>query len=162
MKKLLAAVAIVGVTIGVGVTAPAADAPSNHHAVLSGGSEVPENDSRSRGVATFRVSADGSEIESRLVVANLDDVMQAHIHLAPAGSNGGVVVWLYPEGPPAQLIPGRSAGVLSTGTITADDLVGSLAGMSLDALLDAIESGGAYVNVHTSAFPGGEIRGQIH
>ena len=38
----------------------------------------------------------------------------AHIHLAPTpGANGGIVVWLYPSGPPASLIPGRSDGVLA-------------------------------------------------
>ncbi len=82
--------------------------------------------------------------------------------MAPPGQNGGVVVWLYPSAPPPQLIPGRTNGTLATGTITDANLVGSLAGQGLAALLDAMEAGNTYVNVHTTAYPAGEIRGQIH
>jgi outer membrane receptor for monomeric catechols len=59
------------------------------------------------------------------------------------------------------LIPGRFNGVLAEGTITADNLVGTLAGQSLGVLIEMIKAGNAYVNVHTSQFPPGEIRGQI-
>ena len=127
----------------------------------TGAEEVPPNASRAQGQAVFRLSDDGMELSYRLVVANIENVTQAHIHRAPAGQNGGVVVWLYPSGPPAQLIPGRTQGVLAEGEITSDDLVGTLAGEDLDALVDAIRAGNAYVNVHTSQIPGGEIRGQL-
>ena len=96
-----------------------------------------------------------------LIASNIENVLQSHIHLAPAGVNGPVVVWLYPSSPPAVLIPGRFSGVLAEGTITADDLVGPLAGQPLSSLIDEITAGNAYVNVHTSQYPGGEIRGQI-
>lgn len=137
------------------------DQERNFAAHLSGGEEVPANDSIATGQAIFRLSADGSELHYKLIVANIQNVTQAHIHLAPAGSNGGVVVWLYPSAPPAQLIPGRSQGILAEGTITAANLVGALAGASLDDLVQHMVDGNAYVNVHTSQFPGGEIRGQI-
>ena len=127
----------------------------------TGDEEVPARDTRAQGQAVFRLSADGETLSYRLIVANIENVMMAHIHLAPAGQNGGVVVWLYPDGPPAQLIPGRTQGVLAEGEITAGDLVGALAGMSLDDLVDEIRAGRAYVNVHTTQFPGGEIRGQL-
>ncbi|MEX2571312.1 MAG: CHRD domain-containing protein [Gemmatimonadota bacterium] len=133
----------------------------NYVAPLSGGEEVPANDSRARGLAKFQLSADGESLSYKLIVANIENVRMAHIHLAPAGQNGGIVVWLYPDGPPPQLIPGRTNGILAEGTIAADDLTGSLAGQPLSALLDAMATGGAYVNVHTDQFPPGEIRGQI-
>jgi hypothetical protein len=85
----------------------------------------------------------------------------AHIHLAPAGENGPVVAWLYPSGPPPVLIEGRFSGVLAEGTITANSLIGLLAGQDLSALIEEFEKGNAYVNVHTTQHPAGEVRGQI-
>ena len=87
----------------------------------------------------------------------------AHVHNAPAGQNGGVVTWLYPsDGPPPELLPGRFDGVLAESTITDDDLVGPLDGGSMDDLVGLLRAGEAYVNVHTTAHPAGEVRGQIH
>lgn len=128
---------------------------------LSGGEEVPPVSTDATGQAVFQVSKDGTSISYRLIVANIENVTQSHIHLAPVGANGGVVVWLYPSAPPAQLIPGRTDGILATGTITGANLVGALAGQPLSMLLEHMRDGNAYVNVHTSQFPGGEIRGQI-
>lgn len=161
MRRSLTLRLVLALAILALIPAPAAAAGHRFVAPMSGGEEVPPNDSRGTGVATFKLSADGTELSYRLIVANIENVTQAHIHLAPAGANGGVVVWLYPGGPPATLIPGRSDGVLMTGTITAANLVGSLAGATLDDLLTHMRAGGAYVNVHTSLLPGGEIRGQI-
>ncbi|HSJ07174.1 MAG TPA: CHRD domain-containing protein [Longimicrobiales bacterium] len=134
----------------------------NFRSHARGSEEVPANDSRAVGQAVFQFSRDGTELKYRLIVANIQNVTQAHIHLAPAGQNGPVVLWLYPSAPPAMLIPGRSQGVLGEGTVTAANLVGQLAGQPLSALRDRILAGNAYVNVHTSQFPPGEIRGQIH
>lgn len=124
-------------------------------AALSADQEVPANDSLARGQAVFRLR-DG-EIHYRLVVANLFDVRAAHIHLAPAGTNGPVVAFLFPPTP----LEGRTSGVLAEGIITAADLIGPLAGASLDDLVAAMRAGTTYVNVHTVAIPAGEIRGQI-
>lgn len=116
---------------------------------------------RAQGQALFQLSADGQTLHYRLNIANLQNLTMAHIHLAPVGQDGPVVVWLYPSAPPPQLIPERFSGVLSAGAITAANLVGPLAGQTLDDLLAALENGNAYVNVHTNAYPAGEIRGQI-
>lgn len=133
----------------------------NFRTHLSGDEEVPAVDTRAQGQAIFKLSADGESLDYKLIVANIDDVLMAHIHLAPAGQNGDIVVWLYPDEPPPQLIPDRTQGVLAEGTITAEDLVGPLAGATMDDLLDEIRAGNTYVNVHTSEFGGGEVRGQI-
>lgn len=159
--------AIITLTVAVGLllaaaTVALAASPRNFAAPLSGDQEVPAVDTDATGVAKFQLTADGDALTYRLNVANIENVTQAHIHQAPRGENGAVVVWLYPEdGPPAQLIEGRTDGTLATGTITADDFVGPLAGAEFDALIEVIREGNAYVNVHTKQFPGGEIRGQI-
>ena len=141
-----------------GAVAPAASAqPTSFRAVLSGGNEVPAVDTLARGVATFQLSDDGTELSFRLVVANIENVVASHIHVAPAGVNGPVVAFLFSGAP-----GGRSDGVLAEGTITAANLVGPLAGHPLSDLIAAMEAGNAYANVHTSpAHLGGEIRGQI-
>jgi hypothetical protein len=140
---------------------PAAAGPRNFRAHLNGAQEVPPADTRAQGQAIFRLSKDGESLHYKLIVANIENVTMAHIHLAPAGVNGPVVAWLYPAGPPPQLIEGRFNGVLAEGVITAADLVGPLAGADLGDLVDEIVAGNTYVNVHTSQFPGGEVRGQI-
>lgn len=138
------------------------DHPHNAVTPLAGDEEVPAVDTRARGAAKFQLSADGESITYRLNVANIEDVLQSHIHIGEAGSNGPVVVFLYPSAPPAMLIPGRSDGTLATGVITAANLRGILAGQPLSVLWDHIQAGNAYVNVHTVANPGGEIRGQLN
>jgi hypothetical protein len=138
-----------------------AGSPDNHRTHLSGDEEVPARDTQAQGQAIFQVNSEGTAISYKLNVANIENVTQAHIHLAPAGTNGGIVAWLYPSAPPSQLIPGRTQGTLGEGEITAASLVGSLAGKPLSDLLAAIADGRAYVNVHTLQFPPGEIRGQI-
>ena len=133
----------------------------NFRAHLTGDQEVPAVETNATGQAVFQLSKDGLILSYKLIVANIEDVRMAHIHLAPAGINGGVVAWLIPSGPPPILIEGKSNGILAEGVITADNLVGVLAGEPLEALVEAMKSGDTYVNVHTSEFPGGEIRGQI-
>lgn len=134
----------------------------NFRAHLSGGQEVPANESIAQGQAIFQLSKDGTELSYKLIVANLENLSASHIHLAPAGSNGGVVAFLYPSAPPSVLIPGTTNGVLAEGVIKAGNLRGSLLNKPLSALIAAMSAGNAYVNAHTTAYPGGEIRGQIN
>lgn len=131
-------------------------------------------ESLARGVTIFHLNKDGDELSYKLIVANLDNVTVAHIHQA---SDGRVVAWLYPDAPPAGTPPsswieGNFSGVLFEGVITQADLIGPLAGMTLDDLLALMRTDGAYVNVHTNDFvaptntgpgdfPGGEISGTI-
>jgi hypothetical protein len=144
-------------TIG---TALAAESTTVYRTGLSG--EAAGSGSDAHGNAVFMFKDDGSEMKYKLVVNGLDDVFMAHIHVAEEpGGNGPVVLWLYPDASPL-LIPGTFNGLLGSRTVTSDDLVGPLAGMSFDDLRAAIEQGRAYVNVHTTAFPPGEIRGTIH
>lgn len=114
------------------------------------------------GEAVFHFGRTDESVQFRLNVANLQNVTMAHIHIAAEpGGNGPPAVWLYPDGPPPQLISGRTQGVLATGSFSSEAFVGPLAGMTLAELRGAIVEGRAYVNVHTLQHPGGEIRGTI-
>jgi hypothetical protein len=135
--------------------------PKNYHTHASGAEEVPAVNTRAQGQLKLQLSKDGESLSYKLIVANIHNVTQAHLHKAPAGVNGPVVAWLYPSAPPAQLIPGRTQGVLAEGEITSASLVGQLAGQPLSALIEEIVAGNIYVNVHTSQFPPGEVRGQV-
>ena len=124
--------------------------------------ELPGVETLGQGQSIFKVSADGNSVSFRIIVANISDITMAHIHISAApGGNGPPAVWLYPASPPAMLIPGRTQGTLMAGTFTASDFVGPLAGMQISDLITAIMENRAYVNVHTSSYPGGEIRGNI-
>lgn len=143
---------------------PAASAvaqPQNFSAHLSGAEEVPPADTTAQGQATFQLDATGTSLHYRLNVANIENVLMAHIHVAPPGENGAVVAWLYPSAPPPELIEGRFQGVLAAGVVRASDLVGPLEGQTLADLIEKLNAGETYVNVHTLQFPGGEVRGQI-
>lgn len=158
--------ALVALTCSASAQPPAA---LNFVAPLDGDQEVPPVDTDAIGVAKFQLNDDGGELNYKLIVANIENVVAAHIHLAPVAVNGPVVAFLFGPAAPGG---GRIDGVLAQGTITAANFVGPLAGQPFSALLDAIEAGNTYVNVHTNDgvappntgpgdFPGGEIRGQI-
>jgi len=94
-------------------------------------------------------------------------VTQAHIHFGGHHQSGGISVFLCSNlgnGPAGtQACPASPTKI--SGTIRAADVIGpagqGIAAGELAELLEAIDEGVTYVNVHTNAFPGGEIRGQI-
>jgi CHRD domain len=164
--------AIVLVTAGIAIAA----ASMNFNSAMSGAQEAPiPRDTKARGNAVYMLSADGTRVEYMLMVANIENVFMAHIHMAPRGAAGPIVVWLYPSTTPNVTAPlggGRINGLIAEGSIDAGDLVGPLAGHPLSDLVDLMRSGGVYTNVHTNDgdlvlnegpgdFPAGEIRGQI-
>jgi len=149
--KVLIAAAVLAVGVS---TAFAAETWKSHG---KGALENPANDSRGQSQATFKLSDDGETLFYKLNVANLENVRFSHIHLGEPDENGPIVVFLY-GGPTTE---GRTQGRLADGAITEDDFVGPLAGQSMSVLLDAIEDGRAYVNVHTDKIPAGEVRGPI-
>lgn len=172
MRKLLCGLLLVPVLGAVAVAAAGLNGNFGTH--LKGRFEVPARATHAQGQAIFKLSDDGQSLDYKLIASNIENVFMAHIHMAPAGVNGPIVVWLYPSTAP---VPGpagagRTDGVLASGTITAANLVGPLTGHPLSDLVTLLENGGAYVNIHTNDgldgvdtgpgdFPGGEIRGQV-
>ena len=134
-------------------------------APLDGGQEVPVVVSNASGNAVFKIARDGQSVDYRLIVAGAKDLLQGHVHLAPAGSNGPVVAFLFNFAPIALNQPGVTrSGVIATGTISAADLIARNAvgfNGSMEQFIARLRSGGAYVNVHTGSNPGGEVRGQV-
>lgn len=133
----------------------------NFRTHLTGENEVPSVETDATGQAIFKLRNNGKELHYKLIVANIENVLMAHIHVGGPDENGGVLAWLYPASPPPQLISGKTNGVLHEGVITSDDLTGSLDGKDLSDLLELMKEGQTYVNVHTEQHPAGEIRGQI-
>ncbi len=126
-------------------------APVVSEATLAGKNEVPAVDSDATGHASVVPTADGISVT---LTTSFTAALAAHIHCGPVGVNGGVVFGLYSlaDGPiPATL----------TKQLTSADLmpVGSISTMA--EAITAIQSGDCYVNVHTQAHQGGEIRGQL-
>ncbi len=144
-------------------TAAARLGGGSYNAHLTGDQEVPSNPlappvvTNATGQVNLKLSADGTELYYKLIVANIESVRFAHLHLAPAGFNGQVVVDLFM--PPAPV--NSPQGVLAEGIITAASLKGPLAGKTLADLVAAIEAGGVYANVHSLKYRGGELRGQV-
>lgn len=146
--------------LAVGITSQQYEKFENHQYFrtrMKGSFEVPVVQSAATGVSLFKYAQDTSALIFILGVANIENVVAAHIHWAPAGENGSVVAFLF-GGPTKE---GMFKGVLNSGKIKAEDLIGPLQGMTIPDLVREIEMGNAYVNVHTLQNPGGEIRGQI-
>jgi hypothetical protein len=116
------------------------------------------------GHAKLRLRLTSSEITFRLDYADLTGPPAvAHIHVAPRGVNGNVIVFFCGGGgKPA--CPSSASGSIS-GTIVPADVLGLPAqgfpANDLAALEKAIRVGVTYANMHTAQFPTGEIRGQI-
>lgn len=124
--------------------------------VLAGVHEMPPVESPASGVSMLRLVADQDLLEVYVSAVDLSaPFTAAHIHLGPVGENGGVVVPLTSTTVSAD---GRNVTINQSVNLAA---VSYPAGVTKASFVDALRSGGAYVNVHTSGNPAGEIRGQV-
>lgn len=137
---------------------------------LNGGEEVPSVSTTATGQFVFNFAPATNSGNYSLNYANLvGNVTQAHIHIGQPGVAGGISIWLCgtaalpgPVGTPT--CSGTITGGAS-GTIDATKVIGPTGQLinagELAEAIRALRLGFAYVNVHTSAVPGGEIRGLI-
>jgi hypothetical protein len=107
--------------------------------VLSGSQEVPAVNTQASGVSTITVI--GDKVMTGSVKTTGITATAAHIHMAASGQNGPVIIPLAKSGDDTWSVPGNT--VLSS------------------AQFDAYRAGNLYVNVHSAANPGGEIRAQL-
>jgi uncharacterized membrane protein YgcG len=159
----------------------------NFRARLLGSGEVPPvTDTAAQANATFRFSRDLTQMRVTLKLRGGEDITEAHLHCAPPGVNGPVVVPLIGLAGPAvvpllDLIQGGFNGSLNlTATLTEASIVDYSSGgedtanrgcssvlgpgrdiVNMTQLVEAIRNGEIYVNVHSLAHPAGVIRGQV-
>ena len=143
--------------------------------LLTGYQEVPSVSTTGNGSFTARISNDESRIDWELSYSDLEGaVQQAHIHIGNVGVNGGITVFLCTNlgNGPAGTQPCPAPPATISGTIVAADvspnIPATLAARNqglntgeIDELIRAIRAGATYVNVHSTTWPGGEIRSQI-
>ncbi len=135
-RTLLAGVSVVTMlVVALGGVASAADVK----VMLSGAQEVPPVTTSASGSGTITVGDDMS-ISGSVTTTGVAGTA-AHIHMAAAGQNGSVIVPLTKSGDNGWAVP---AGTKLT-----------------DAQFAAFKAGNLYINVHSDANKGGEIRGQI-
>lgn len=118
-------------------------------ATLSGANENPPNSSKGTGIATVTLNDVTGAGTITLTFSDLSaPVTGSHIHCcAPQGTNAGVII-----------------DFLSSVTLSANKMSGSITSYAFTlnaAQITAMKGGLTYVNVHSTAYPGGEIRGQL-
>lgn len=126
-------------------------------ATLSGSEENPPVTTTATGTSEFTLSRTNDTLFVNVTVNGLTNMRFGHFHTGARGTNGAVVAFLV-DGP---TVVGPSNGRVGKQFITAANLSGTLAGQPLSALIDQMRAGGIYVNLHTDANTGGEVRGQV-
>ena len=132
--------------------------------------EVPAVSSTAAGTFIATIDSAANSISYELAYSGLTgDVRQAHIHFGQRSVNGGISVFLCQttqnpdstgRAPTCPSPSGRVTGVLTSANIIGPGGQG-IAATEMGELIDAIRAQVAYVNVHTSTYAGGEIRGQF-
>jgi hypothetical protein len=172
-KGIFAALAVGAAALAVAAYALAGGSgPGFNHlsATMSGYQEVPAVSSTGTADFTADVAKDGQSVSWRLSYAHLEgNVTQSHIHFGQRSVIGGISVFFCTNlgnGPAGtQSCPGPHDGTIS-GTFGPSDVIGptaqGIAPGEWDELLNAIDAGKAYANVHSTIWPGGEIRAQLN
>jgi CHRD domain len=144
------------------------DREKSLEAKLKGSEEVPAVVTKAQGEFKAKISMDERSFDYELSYDDLKGkVTQGHIHVGQKGVNGGIAVFLcdseFIQGTPGTPRCPDSGTV--RGTISASEVIGpkeqGIGRGEFEELLRAIRKGETYVNVHTTSFPDGEIRGQI-
>jgi len=116
-----------------------------YKATLNGAAEVPANSSSATGTATLTYDP-STKIYSLTATHTVVSPTGAHVHKGAVGVSGPVVVDL-----------GSPASPIGFEKPYADDKLQA----EINANLSDLDEGKAYINIHSAAYPGGEIRGQF-
>jgi aldose sugar dehydrogenase len=128
-------------------------------AALNGRQEVPPVETRGAAFARFEFNDDGTVEFSLRAVRSIEQVTMAHIHLGARGQNGPIVAFLFESSTPRDFARGE---LIASGTLSDSNVI-ARAGFvpAISNLVERMRQGRAYANVHTTAHPAGEVRGQI-
>jgi CHRD domain len=122
---------------------------------LEGEFEVPPTSTNASGIVMLKNTQDS--IWYMINVTDIDNVTAAHIHSGILGENGPIVATLFDVDVPIENVN----GTLAQGNHTANMLEGPLLGKQLTDLTMNMQNNTTYVNIHSTDYPDGEIRGQI-
>lgn len=140
--------------VGLACSGPDAITPpvTDWESVLVGANEVPAVATTAAGTATFSLNAAGTAVDYTINISTLPGtaITASHLHQAAAGATAGIAVNLCGAGTAPACAALAAPGVLVTGSATVTA-----------AQVTAMRGFGMYVNVHTTANTGGEIRGQL-
>ena len=152
-KAVIGAAVLVANACGGGSSLGGLDVEQTYNIALTQAAEVPVPKATTAS-GTAQIVVFPSSIDFQLSATSMTGITMAHIHSGAVGVAGPVVVTLFLPGAPTAAV----SGVFASGTFNSTNLP---AGVTLESLKTLLLSGNAYVNVHTSVNPTGEIRGQI-
>lgn len=146
---------VLGLIIGCPPVPPNGTAAREFAAELNGGNEVPPVTTAATGSAEIEIGADDQSITYRLEAQNIVNVTAAHIHVGATNVNGPIIFFLFDSATQGQF----TSPVI--GILYPEDFLAAGGLTSFAQAVAAIRAGNTYVNVHTTANPNGEIRGQL-
>jgi hypothetical protein len=166
MKRVLSVLALAAASTAVAVPASAKPIDPSYRAVASGALESPPN--ASPGTSLVTIDLGGKQMMIDMPFRDLEGTTtEAHLHCCTSAAFTGVapVAVPFPDFP-----TGVNAGTYSNAIPLGDDMSydpaflssnGGAASGAASALMDGIAANEAYVNIHTSTYPNGEIRGWL-
>jgi hypothetical protein len=168
MRRLLTSIAVIALVSASAIVV--GQGFKNISEILTGYEETPSAVSTTGiGAFTARISNDQSRIDWELAYADLEGaVQQAHIHFGQKSVSGPISVFLCTNlgNGPAGTQPCPAPPATISGTIVAADVTNlanerGISAGELGELIAAMRAGATYVNVHSTRWPGGEIRSQV-
>jgi CHRD domain len=171
VRKTLGLLVVTSAVLGAGAVAVAGSGGGDIKETLNGYEENMAVSTPGVGEFRARIDRSGETIRYKLSFEDVPtEVRQAHIHFEKHTNNGPIVAWLCDSAgnpSPRESTPAcPAAGGTVEGVIARDDVGTGSAAQGIAAgefaeFVQAIRAGVTYVNVHSVAFPGGELRSQI-
>jgi len=165
--RIVAALVALLVVVSVGGLQASAGGGNRFSAGLTGYEETPTLSLAGTGSFSAEISKEETSVSYTLSYTSLTvPALAAHIHLGMPAIAGGVIAFLCDTDAGTAQIPAcPGAGGTVSGSVEAADVIGptgqGITAGEFEELVAAMRFGATYVNVHTTAFPNGEIRGQI-